>query len=102
MRQNERDYALEGMSSQDERGTKIMCQLVQGTSMRLTNQRPSVRNLFPPNAKGLETHRQQATEKAILHDSFCLFLKAKIVPSVLSSCDCISGGKERHPLERCS
>jgi hypothetical protein len=70
--------------------------------MRLTNQRTSVRNLLPANAKGLETHRHQATEKAILHDSFCIFLKAKIVPSVLSSCDCIGGGKERHPLDRCS
>jgi hypothetical protein len=70
--------------------------------MRRTNPRTSVRTLFPANAQGLETHRHQATEKAILHDSLCIFLKAKIVPSVLSSCDCIGSGKERHPLDRCS
>src|SRR5437588_1495640 len=31
--------------------------------MRRTNHRTSVRNLFPANAKGLETHCHQATSK---------------------------------------
>jgi hypothetical protein len=39
--------------------------------------------------------------KAILHDSFGVCLKARIISSALSSSDSIDGRKERHPLDRC-
>jgi hypothetical protein len=39
--------------------------------------------------------------KAILHDSFWVCLKARVIPSLLSSSDSIDGRQERHPLDRC-
>jgi hypothetical protein len=39
--------------------------------------------------------------KVILHYSFCVCLKARIISSALSASDAIDGRKERHPLDKC-
>src|SRR5919198_3252806 len=41
----------------------ILCQQVQGTSMKLTHQRSRVRYPSPTTSQGLETHCHQATSK---------------------------------------
>jgi hypothetical protein len=88
------------MSYQDEQGTKILCQQVLRNidEANASKEQYEIHLTYPLKRTG--DPLPPSNVKAILHDSFCVCLKARIILLALSSSDCIDGRKARHLLDR--